>query len=100
VLTDTSSDAGDLPLHVRRIAEGHSYEQLVEKQRKAGGPGTYLPHDADILQSVRSDFAATDLELGENQRQYHVILEPGPHAVVLGDTSSVWLCGSFEAMTP
>jgi hypothetical protein len=100
VLTDTSGDVRGLPLGVRRIAEGRSYDEVVAAQDAAGGPGTYVPHDADVLLSVRSDFTASDIEIADNQRQYHVILEPGPHALVLGDTSRVWLCGSFEVVAP
>ena len=100
VLTDTSGDVRGLPLYVRRIAEGRDYEEAVAAQQEAGGPGAYVPHDADLLQSVRSDFAASDIEVAENQRQVHVILEPGPHALVLGDTSMIWLCGAFEVVAP
>jgi hypothetical protein len=94
VLTDTSERSAEM--YVRGIADGHTYEEAIDLQNQAGGPGVYYPQPEWIIATL-ADLDAPALNLEDNQTQYDHILEPGPYLTDLdAGSGELWFCGSFE----
>jgi len=92
LLTDTT-DRFRTEMWVRYLTDGHTYQDILDLQNDAGGPGTYIPHPEFV---VHAPMTRPQSSPSDNQLQYHHALEPGPHALVVGGNDVVWLCGSFD----
>ncbi len=81
---------------VRHLAEGSTYQDLVDLLDEAGGQGTYIPHPPFVepVPMVRPESAT-----GDGQHQYdHLIVESGAYALVVGGDDGVWTCGTFDVV--
>jgi hypothetical protein len=81
---------------VRHLAEGSTYQDLVDLLEEAGGQGTYIPHPPFVepVPMVRPESST-----GDGQHQYdHLIVESGSYALVVGGDDGVWTCGTFDVV--
>ncbi len=101
VLENTTEEF--LDLYVSLLADGHTYEEMVELQP---APGVYFPKPswveyANYERAAANEFDET-ADLASDASGWAFSSEPGPHAVYTGinRTDSLWLCGTFEAASP
>jgi hypothetical protein len=81
---------------VRHLAEGSTYQDLVDLLDEAGGQGTYIPHPPFVepVPMVRPESSP-----GDGRHQYdHMIVESGSYALVVGGDDGVWTCGTFDVV--
>lgn len=94
VITNTTDDAS-IAMYVRHLVDGHTYQDLLDRQAEVGGPGTYHPRPA---------WAATTPQvtpgevLSEHSYRYDHLVEPGVYALVVGNSGEVWFCGGFNVV--
>jgi hypothetical protein len=100
VLTDVS-DLGAV-LFARMIVDGHTYQDVLDGQEEAGGPGSYSPRPSWVANApVDSD--PPDIDLAENQQLLASRLYPGEHFVALWTTEGpelIWLCAPLDVVEP
>lgn len=90
------SDRPRTEMWVAYLAEGHTYEELLELQDEAGGPGSDGVRPAFVMSTA---MVAPPSSPADGQTLYLHELEPGAHAFVVGGSDAQWICGSFE-VTP
>ena len=100
VLNDTTN-ANDFPfggaLKLRFVADGHTYQDVVDYFDETGGQGASHLRP-EWLDSVAVNFDAPELSLADNQRQYHHRLELGTYALVAVSENGEWLCGFVDVV--
>ena len=94
VLINTS-DQGTTELLVRGIEDGHTYQELVNLQNEAGGPGANTPRPEWVLSTPMTDVPSA---LSDTEMQYEYNLQTGGVGLVLAPSDQLWLCGGFEAV--
>jgi hypothetical protein len=77
------------------LGEGHTYQEAVDLQTEAGGPGAYFYRPEWAL---TTPMIVPPISLSDNQMQYEHALETGSYALVVGPDDEVWLCGRVEAV--
>ena len=90
-----TSDQIMVELYVRRLEEGHTYEEVVELQSVAGGPGAYFARPS---WSLSVPMPSPPERLADDRVQYTHDVQPGSFAVVVGTSTQIWLCGGFDAV--
>ncbi len=88
VLKDLTGE-GLADVRTMAIAEGHTYEDLLDLQSE---PGEYVPLP-EWAEWPLTTFEPGDRELGDNDLGKRLILEPGVHGIVVGTGKGIWFCG-------
>lgn len=103
VLTDVS-DLDGVQLYVRYLENGHTFQDALDLEKEAGGPGSPLPGGrpswwADVM----PDFDPPEIDLAGNQQSRAVSLEPGNHMLLIwapdpSGSYGIWLCGPVDVV--
>lgn len=94
VITNTTDDA-TVAMYVRRLVDGHTYQDLLDVQAAIGGPGTYHPKPAWVLPTPQTTPGEV---LSDHSYRYDHLLEAGTYALVVGPSDEVWFCGGFDVI--
>jgi hypothetical protein len=99
VLTD-ASDLGAV-LFARKLTGGHTYQDVLDAQEEAGGPGSYWRRPSWVASALgRPDLFEVDL--ADNQGLVAVTLEPGNHYFLALYTTTgpegIWLCAPVDVV--
>lgn len=100
LFTDVS-DLGAV-LFARNLVDGHTFQDALDQQKEAGGPGSYWPRPSWAA-SVMLDFDSPEIDLADNQQLLAISVEPGNHLVALYTTMGpelIWLCAPLDVVEP
>jgi hypothetical protein len=101
LLTDVSGRDG-AALYARKLLDGHTFQDALDIDKEAGGPGT--PRPGQSWQGyVIPDFDPPEVDLADNQQLLAVSLEPGNHLLLVWvpdppGSFGIWLCGPLDVV--
>jgi hypothetical protein len=100
-LVTNVSDLGPGVLFVRRLVDGHTFQDALDLQGEFGGPGAYFPRQMWFA-DVRWSNDHPEMDVASNQRLQAYSLEPGTHLVAYEtlDPVSIWLCAPLDVVEP
>jgi hypothetical protein len=103
LLTDVS-DLDGVRLHARYLVDGHTFQDALDAEKEAGGPGSSYPRGMPSWSAnVIPDLHPPEIDLADNQQLHAVSLEPGNHLLLISadyPTGSwgMWLCGPVDVV--
>jgi hypothetical protein len=100
LLTDVSGLDG-VRLHARYLVDGHTFQDALDAEEEAGGPGSSWPGGRPSWSAnVIPDFDPPEIDLADNQQLLAVSLEPGSHYLFIDIVPShgIWLCGPVDVV--
>lgn len=100
VLTDVS-DLGAV-LFARVMVDGHTYQDALDAEEEAGGPGSYWLRPSWAADAP-VDLDPPEIDLADNQQLLASTLFAGNHFVALYTTTGpelIWLCAPLDVVEP
>ena len=98
LLTDVSGRDG-VALYARKLVDGHTFQDALDLEEEAGGPGSPLPPWQSWWAGVARDPHPPEIDLADNQELLAVSLETGNHFLLIWATGdSIWLCAPLDVV--
>lgn len=101
LLFTDDSDLGAV-LFARQLVDGYTYQDALDAQEEAGGPGSYWPRPAWAA-DVDPHFNPPEIDLADNQQLLNITVAPGNHLIALYTTEGpelIWTCGPLDVVEP